>query len=102
MSIKKNYLKSRPRCKVTLSLPKQLAPNGNTVFVAGDFNQWNPEATPMKKLKNGTFQATLDLGTGREYQFRYVIDGRQWKNDDQADKWVPNRYSGEDNSVISV
>ena len=102
MSIKKHYLKSRPRCKVTLNLPKQLASNGSKVYVAGDFNQWNPEVTPMKKLKNGNFQATLDLGTGREYQFRYVIDGKEWRNDDQADKWVPNNYSGDENSVIIV
>jgi len=102
MSIKKHYLKNRPRCKVTLVLPKHLASNGSQVFVAGEFNQWNPEVTPMEKLKNGDYQATIDLGTGREYQFRYVIDGHQWENDDQADKWLSNGYSGENNSVIVV
>lgn len=100
MSIKKHYLKSRPRCKVTLTLPKQLSPNGSAAFVAGDFNQWNPEVNPMKKLKNGTFQTILDLAIDKEYEFRYVLDGQGWANDDQADKWVPNNYSGEENSVI--
>jgi len=102
MSIKKRYLKNRPRCKVTLNLPEYVAPNGSPVYVAGDFNQWNPEANQMKRLKNGCFQVTLDQAIDREYQFRYVVGLSQWENDDQADNWVPNNFSGEENSVIIV
>ena len=45
--------------------------------------------------------ATLDLDAGREYQFRYLINGKDWHNDWEADKYVANPFSG-DNSVVTT
>lgn len=101
MSFKKQYLKSKPLCKVVFSLPKQFVPAANTVQLIGDFNDWSMDATPMKHQKNGSFSATVELEPGREYQFRYFIDGMAWENDPQADRYTPNSY-GADNSVIVV
>ena len=56
----------------------------------------------MKKLKSGVFKATVKLETGKEYQFRYLIDGTTWENDWEADKYVPNTMSFEDNSVVAL
>ena len=67
----------------------------------GDFNGWSTNATPMKRLKNGTFTATLTLRHNEEYQFRYFLDGSRWENDWKADKYVPNDY-GSENSVVVV
>ena len=39
------------------------------------------------------------LPKGNEYQFRYLVNGRDWHNDWHADKYVPNKY-GSDNSVV--
>jgi hypothetical protein len=55
----------------------------------------------MKRLKNGSFAATVVLRPNHEYQFRYLLDGLQWENDWQADKYLPNRY-GSENSVVVV
>jgi hypothetical protein len=41
------------------------------------------------------------LEAGKEYQFRYLIDGTVWKNDPQADSFVENSF-GEENSVVST
>ena len=102
MSIKKQYLKSKPVCKVTLSWQNDELEAAEQVAVLGDFNSWNPEESyPMKKLKNGTFKTTIDLEVGHEYQFRYLVDGEVWENDDQADKYVPTGL-GEDNSVVVI
>jgi 1,4-alpha-glucan branching enzyme len=101
MSLKKQYLKSKSLCKVTFSLPSEIAKSLNTVHVVGDFNDWNTKATPMKRLKNGTFAVTLTLRRNQEYQFRYVLDGVRWENDWKADKYVPNDY-GSENSVVVV
>ena len=38
MAIKKQYLKSKPVCKVTFSVP---AKEATKVAVVGDFNEWN-------------------------------------------------------------
>ena len=97
--LKKQYLKSKPEVKVTFSLPA--AVQGETVFLVGDFNEWNESATPMKKQKDGSFSVTLNLAKGGEYHFRYLVNGTEWHNDWEADKYVPNPYSG-DNSVVAT
>ena len=103
MSIKKQYLKSKPVCKVTLSWQNDELDTAKNVAVLGDFNSWDPEQSfDMKKLKNGTFKTTIDLEVGHEYQFRYLVDGQVWVNDNQADKYVPTGLGIEDNCVVVV
>ncbi len=102
MSLKKQYLKSRPVCKVTFRLEAKAAKMADSVHLAGDFNEWHAGQTPMKKLKNGDFTVTLDLPWNREYQFRYLIDQKTWENDWKADKYVPSGISGTENSVVVV
>ena len=95
--LKKQYLKTKNVCKVTFSLPA--AVQGETVFLVGDFNNWDEKATPMKRQKDGSFTTVIELEKGREYQFRYLVNGTEWHNDWEADRYVPNPFSG-DNSVV--
>jgi len=67
-----------------------------TVFLAGDFNDW--QATAMKR-RDGNWRATVALEPGREYQFRYLIGEDRWMNDPQADGYVRNPF-GEENSFV--
>lgn len=96
--INKQYLKTRPVCKVTFILPEAIA--AQTAHLVGDFNDWDTQATPMKQI-SGHFQVTLKLAAGREYQFRYLVNGNEWYNDWNADRYTPNPYGG-DNSVVIV
>ena len=100
MIIKKQYLKSRPVCKVTFGLPEEAAESIVTAHIVGEFNDWDTKATPMKKLKNGAFTVTIDLEQGREYQFRYLVDETQWENALNADRYAPTPYGDGYNSVI--
>ncbi len=97
MAIKKQYLKSKPVCKVTFTVP---AKEANEVVVAGNWNEWNTSAEPLKKLKNGTFKTTIDLETGSSYEFKYVVDGT-WQNDEQADAYAWNEFASE-NGVLNL
>ncbi|UCE07270.1 MAG: isoamylase early set domain-containing protein [bacterium] len=63
---------------------------------------WDTKAIPLKKLKNGSFTVTIDLETERGYQFRYLIDGKIWENDWEADKYVPTHFGDSDNSVVII
>lgn len=36
------------------------------VFVAGDFNGWNPTATPLERMGDGYFRATVEIADGRD------------------------------------
>lgn len=99
MAITKQYLKSKPVCKVTFSIE---AEDAKKVSVVGTFNGWNAKKTPLKKLKNGTFKATVDLDKDNSYEFKYLIDETVYQNDDAADAYVWNDFASADNSVVNV
>ncbi len=96
MAITKQYLKTKPICKVTFIVP---AKEANSVSVAGEFNEWNTEATVLKKLKNGNFKGTVALPKGNKFEFKYVVDG-QWTNEVEADGYQWNDFAAADNSVL--
>lgn len=98
MAITKQYLKTKPVCKVTFTVPAETA---KEVTVVGSFNEWNAEETPLKKLKNGTFKGTIDLEKDQSYEFRYVVDGT-YTNDDQADAYAWNDYAWAENGVLNL
>ena len=102
MSIKKTYFKSKNTCKVNFRLPKEVVSEAQTVNLVGEFNNWSTKATPLKRLKNGTFTTDLELEKGHQYQFRYLIDEARWENDTQADSYVPTPFGDSDNSVIKI
>lgn len=102
MSISKKYSKSQPAiCKVAFKLDGEEAAKAKSVSLAGDFNNWSIDATPMKKNTN-SFECSMDLATGHQYRFRYVIDGQIWCNDPQADCFEYSGIGDSTNSVISV
>lgn len=102
MTIKKRYLKSRPVCKCTFELSKAAAEDSQQVFLVGDFNDWDTRATPMRKLKNGTFKAELELPQGQAFTFRYLREDGTWENDWEADAYWPVPELGVDNSVVRL
>ncbi len=96
MAIQKTFLKSKPVCKVTFSVKPE---KGNEAFLIGDFNGWNPKESPLKVLKNGTFKGTLELETGKEYEFKYLV-GSEFINETEADTYKFNEFAGSENSVL--
>jgi 1,4-alpha-glucan branching enzyme len=102
MSIKKQFLKSKPVCKISFKIDKENANGAKSISVVGDFNQWDETAGQMKALKDGSFSLNLDLETGNEYQFRYFADSHAWMNEPEADKHIPSGFGDAQNSVISL
>lgn len=102
MSTDIKYLKTKPVGKVTFRLPREAAPDAKKVHLVGEFNDWNKKATPMQRLKNGSYKATLDLAVGQAYSYRYLIDGKAWENDWDAHRYEPAPFAGTDNSVVEV
>ncbi len=88
--------------KITFSLPAAAVNQAKKVGLVGDFNGWDVnKPIELKKQKDGSFATTLDLNTGSEYQYRFLINGEVWENDWKADKYVPTPF-GTFNSVITV
>jgi 1,4-alpha-glucan branching enzyme len=70
------------------------------VSLAGDFNDWNPQSTPMERGQDGMWYVTLRLPPG-QHQFRYHEDGGAWHTDFAAFGVVRNDF-GEFNSLVDV
>lgn len=102
MSITKKILKTKPVAKVTFKAEKAIVNGAKSVSVVGDFNDWNPEANPMKALKTGGFSTTVELEKGKEYAFRYLVDGTNWVNEPKADKVAPTEFADAENSVVTL
>lgn len=102
MGIRKQFLKTRPVCKVTFNIPETMANAAKSAHLVGEFNDWSPSAHPMKRLKNGGFSTTVDLETGRSYQFRYLLGSSHWESDPEADGLLPTPYGDSQNSVIQL
>lgn len=96
--LKKTPSKNGTRTTVTFELPSAI--EAETAAVCGDFNDWAPDAHPMKRRKDGCFAVSMPLAGG-SYQFKYLLDGRHWVNDWNADAYEQNGY-GSDNSVVIV
>lgn len=102
MSLAKKYLKTRPVCKATFTLPPLAHDSVEKVSLIGDFNGWDANAMPMKRRKDGSWSVKIELEPGREYQFLYQLDGERYANDNAADAYVPNPFGTGENSVIRV
>jgi 1,4-alpha-glucan branching enzyme len=76
-----------------------LAPEAREVQVAGNFNGWRPEATPLKNTGAGEWLVRLSLRSGL-YEYRFVVDGC-WSEDPRAVQRAANPYGGF-NSVLLV
>jgi 1,4-alpha-glucan branching enzyme len=61
------------------------APDAHEVFVAGSFNNWNPKATPMKRI-GSNWKAIVRVVPGL-YTYNFVVDGK-WVCD--PDKMQPH------------
>lgn len=100
MSLSKKFLKTKPICKVYFKVPKEAVEGAEKVHLVGDFNDWDQTGIPLKSNKDGSFSVQVDLEVGRDYQFRYVVDGNSWINDWEADRYEFNPAGNCENSVI--
>ncbi len=69
------------------------------INLVGDFNNWDTDANPMKKDRNGMWKVSLYLKPGR-YEYRFLLDGK-WENDPACCDCVPNEF-GSQNCVKIV
>ena len=51
------------------------ATEADHVFLVGDFNHWNPTATPMNRMPDGRWMASMELPHGH-HQYRFLVDGK--------------------------
>jgi hypothetical protein len=78
-----------------------LVSQARQVSVVGDFNGWDPAATPMSQgVPNSLWQASARVGAGR-VEYAFVLDGRTWIPDPNA-PLAPESDFGTRNSVLTA
>ncbi len=66
------------------------APSAQSVFLAGDFNEWNISSHPLKRDRKGLWKISLNLNPGR-YEYRFLVDG-EWQNDPNCVDFAENPF----------
>jgi hypothetical protein len=88
---------------VTLTLPAGEAPSGSEVFVAGTFNDWDPEATPLAPGEGG-WSGFVPLPPGEhrlQLRIRPPRGRERWLPPPGLDRYEPDGFGGMD-GVVSV
>jgi len=87
-----------PACEVAFML---VAPGVTRVALVGEFNDWDPLATPLVRVgRDGPWVATVALPPGRHI-YSFVLDGSRWMSDPGA-PLAPDDAFGAPNSVVVV
>jgi Carbohydrate-binding module 48 (Isoamylase N-terminal domain) len=77
-----------------------VAPQAASVTVVGDFNDWNPSATPLASANGGgVWWVTVPLPPGR-YRYAFVVNGTTWLADPEASA-VEHEF-GRPSSVVTI
>jgi 1,4-alpha-glucan branching enzyme len=66
------YSAKKASIRVSFTL---FAPQARAVSVMGDFNDWNPDAFPMKRHVDGAWHALVPLTHGHHH-YLFVVDGK--------------------------
>lgn len=72
----------------------------SAVALVGDFNDWDPRATPLRPSSDGLWSVVVPLRPGR-YRYTFVVDGTQWRRDPSAPRALEDDF-GTPTSVITV
>ena len=83
---------------VTFSLPAEV--EAETVALCGDFNDWAPDSSQLRRDADGRWTTDVELEAGRSYRYRFLLDGERWENDWTALAYEPNEYGGDDSLVM--
>ncbi|WP_018478808.1 isoamylase early set domain-containing protein [Pontibacter roseus] len=95
--IQKTYMKTKDQCKVKFAVSIEGA---DRVEILGLNDDWqNPIA--MSRKKNGTFECVQTIPKNSTHEFKYLVDGTDWRNEPDADGEAPNEYGGT-NSLLVV
>ena len=69
-----------------------VAPDAKSVAVVGDFNDWNPSATPLESARG--MWTSEEVVTAGRHDYAFVIDGTRWIADPSAPRAPADELGG--------
>ena len=98
--IERQYSKDKSKCTINFRVSAEFAAGASSIAVVGSFNNWNEKSHLLSKDENGDFCLDVEVETGHQYEFKFIVDESQWVNALNADSYVWSEYGNCDNSVI--
>ncbi len=95
--LNKRFFKTKAEAEITFECGFK---NAGKIELVAEFNDWQPVEMKFVKSRQ-VFKSKFRLPTNKQYQFRYLIDGEFWENDNQADGYKANGF-GSENSLVST
>ena len=78
-----------------------VAPGASKVALVGDFNDWDPGATALRRVgREGLWTVQLPLTVG-SHAYAFVVDDSEWLIDENAPR-APDNEFGVPNSIVVV
>lgn len=107
MTIKKQYLKSKPEVKVTFEIEKKDAQNATSIALLSEHNEW--QAIELKQLKSGKFKLAVNVSTEKLDSFQYIFQAIDENKQTimllpaDADAYIDNGMTdGGQNAVLQI
>lgn len=99
--IKKQFSKTAPVCTVTFSLTNEQVGKNAEVRVLGTFNDWSWDKGLALGNKKKGYEGSIELAAGAVYEFRYLVNGQSWFNDETADDYKPTPFFSH-NCILAI
>lgn len=94
--VSKRFFKTRDEVEVTFEVT---AAGIRSAALVTDRHGWQPQPMTRTARGRGAFGIKVRFDKDEPVQFRYLLDGDRWENDEAADAYWPNAL-GSDNSVL--
>lgn len=75
--------------------------SAESISVAGDFNDWNHVATPLKRNASGLWFTEIVAPRVGRFEYKFVINGQRWLEDPSNGMKAPDNHGGL-NSVLVI
>lgn len=75
--------------------------SAESVFLAGDFNDWNSNKTQFTKCSDGVWQAEINCQPSGKYRYKFLVNGERWTEDASHGLKEEDGYGGF-NSVLLI
>lgn len=94
--VQKTYYKTKDYCKVKFAFT---AENAETIEILGLNSNWE-NSVIMKKKKDGTFSAEVNLPKETKHEFKYLVNETLWINEPDADGEEANVFGGKNSLLV--
>jgi serine protease AprX len=75
--------------------------DAKSVSVAGDFNEWDPFVTPLKRNGSGLWTTEIIAPRAGRVEYKFIVNGQRWIEDPSNGMKAPDNYGGL-NSVLVI